>query len=112
MRKRIAGPLSYGVLAAAVLGVFVVAARVDGQKPPSKDIQGSPMYMVLPKDAIPSIDDPQLLPIQEASGRAEENEIFLGVVLNGEAHAYSTWLLDSHEIVNDVVGGVAVAAEW
>jgi hypothetical protein len=39
-------------------------------------------------------------------------EPVLGLVVNGESRAYSLWQLDAHEIVNDVVGGVPLAATW
>jgi hypothetical protein len=36
----------------------------------------------------------------------------IGVVVNGDAHAYAAMLLNAHEIVNDVVGGEPVATTW
>ncbi|MBW3583219.1 MAG: DUF3179 domain-containing protein [Euryarchaeota archaeon] len=36
----------------------------------------------------------------------------LGVVLNGDARAYPVRMLDRHEIVNDIIGGVPVAVTW
>jgi hypothetical protein len=38
-----------------------------------------------------------------------DDEPVVGVVHNGVAKAYSTWDLDHDEIVNDQVGGKAVA---
>jgi len=96
-------------LAVLALPLATVLAQRDA---PSRDIQGDPMYMVLPPDAIPSIDDPVLIPVDEVGDRAHPDEPFLGFVHNGEAHAYSTWLLEGHEIVNDEVGGKAIAATW
>jgi hypothetical protein len=97
------------ILALLTLPVVTVLAQRDA---PSRDIQGDPMYMVLPLDGIPSIDDPELIPVGEVGERAHPDEPFLGFVHNGEAHAYSTWLLEGHEIVNDAVGGKAIAATW
>ena len=42
----------------------------------------------------------------------KDSEPVLGVVLNGEARAYSLWHLDAHEIVNDTLAGTAIAATW
>jgi hypothetical protein len=39
-------------------------------------------------------------------------EPVLGVVVDGEARAYSLWQLDAHEIVNDEIAGSAIAATW
>jgi hypothetical protein len=98
-------------LTVAVL-VFPALSVMAQRDAPSRDIQGDPMYMVLPPDRIPAIDDPELIPVSEVGDRAHPDEPFLGFVHNGEAHAYSTWLLESHEIVNDEVGGKAIAATW
>jgi hypothetical protein len=98
--------LALGLLAIPAL---VAVAQRDA---PSREIRGDPMYLVLPQDAIPAIDDPELTPVIEVGKRAHPDEPFLGFVHDGEAHAYSTWLLEGHEIVNDVVGGKAIAATW
>jgi len=41
-----------------------------------------------------------------------EDEMVIGVLLHGEARAYSLWQLDAHEIVNDQVGDVKFAVTW
>ena len=41
-----------------------------------------------------------------------DNDFVLGFDINGEAHAYPIRLLNVREMVNDVVGGVAVLATW
>ena len=40
------------------------------------------------------------------------DELVLGLSINGESKAYSIPMLSSHEIVNDVVGGVPLAVTW
>lgn len=67
---------------------------------------------LLPRDAIPSIDNPQFLNAEEADGEYAPEEEVIGVVFEGEARAYSVPLLSSHEIVNDTVGGHAIAVTW
>jgi hypothetical protein len=64
---------------------------------------------LLPRDAIPSIDNPQFLNAEEADDEYSPDEEVIGVVFEGEARAYSVPLLSSHEIVNDTVGGYAIA---
>jgi Protein of unknown function (DUF3179) len=67
---------------------------------------------VLPRDAIPAIDNPKFVSVQEANERYAEDELILGVEFNGDARAYSIPMLSSHEIVNDTVGGVKIAVTW
>ena len=68
------------------------------------------IHDVLPKDAIRAILNPTFVPASEA--QVEDESAMIGVVLNGEAHAYSAVLLNSQEIVNDVVGGEKIATTW
>ena len=67
---------------------------------------------VLPRDAIPAIDNPEFESVAEANESYDEDELILGVEFNGDARAYSVPLLSSHEIVNDTVGGVKIAVTW
>ena len=50
--------------------------------------------------------------MSEASTQIGQQDLVIGVSLNGEHKAYSTAFLSSHEIVNDTVGGVPVAVTW
>lgn len=58
-----------------------------------------------PRDGIPSIDDPQFITAEEASGWLAENEPVVALALHGDARAYPLQILTWHEIVNDTVGG-------
>ena len=75
-------------------------------------IEGDPIYSILPRDAIPAIFDPVYVSAEEAGSFMYDEELVLGLEINGDVRAYSTWHLDHHEIVNDVVGGVHVAVTW
>ena len=71
------------------------------------------MYRVLERDGIPSIDQPRFLSVDAAFESMQPEEAVLGVVgPDGTAKAYSAWQLDAHEIVNDRIDGVAIAATW
>ena len=74
--------------------------------------QGAPIITVLPKDAILAIDRPDFVPIAEADKVLQAEELVISVRDGGSARAYSTWLLNHHEIVNDVVEGVPLAVTW
>jgi Protein of unknown function (DUF3179) len=68
---------------------------------------------LLPKDAIPAIRDPKplLVPAHEVKGVREADQV-LGVSMGGDSRAYPIPFLSWHEIVNDTVGGVPIAATW
>jgi hypothetical protein len=71
------------------------------------------MYTVLPKDAIPSINDPVFLSGEAAAAQMQPNEMVMGIVgKDGTAKCYSAWQLDGHEIVNDTLDGDPIAATW
>ena len=81
------------------------------QWPDSVTIDGDPVLRVLGKDAIPAIDHPVFVPARDADFMIDD-ELVIGLVEGDEAKAYSTWLLDRHEIVNDVIGRTPVAVTW
>jgi len=70
------------------------------------------MVTLLPRDAIPAIDDPQFLTADEAGEFYAPEEMVIGVDFNGDARAYSVPFLSTHEIVNDTVGGEKIAVTW
>jgi hypothetical protein len=65
---------------------------------------------ILPRGRIASIDKPKFVPAAKA--RIDGNAWVLGVVVEGQPRAFSLTLLNSHEIVNDRVGGTPYAAVW
>ena len=79
---------------------------------PTPNKRSYEIVMLLPPDAIPAIDSPRFYPVEEADAEYAPDELVLGVTINGESKAYSTSHLDSHEIVNDSLGGRAIAVTW
>jgi hypothetical protein len=69
------------------------------------------MYPATRIDAIPSIDRPCHERPDEAAA-LPDSSLVLGVDHGGEARAYPVDLLSLHEVVNDVVGGRAIAVTW
>ena len=67
---------------------------------------------LLPRDAIPAIDNPQFVDGTDAETIYHPDELVLGVEIDGEARAYSIPFLSGHEIVNDEIGGVPIAVTW
>ena len=65
-----------------------------------------------PKDGIPAIDDPKMIPVSSET-RLSNNEPVLVLELQGQtARAWPIRYLTWHEIVNDEVGGVPVAVTF
>lgn len=85
---------------------FGVLLLTGGQDPDNT------LHVVLPKDAIPAIDQPEFEPSRSADRVMSDEELIIGLVGEREQRAYSTWQLDRHEIVNDVFEGVPVAVTW
>lgn len=101
---RISGFTFIFVLVNLALGTAVVRAQI---------VDGDSIYHVLPKDGIPAILNPAHVSAAYAQGIMVPDEQVIGVVgPKGTAVAYSTWYLDRHEIVNDVIDGVALAVTW
>jgi Protein of unknown function (DUF3179) len=73
--------------------------------------QSEQLHVVLPRDAIPSIDKPTFEPASTARS-LDNREPVLGIVGEHEQRAYSTWQLDRHEIVNDMFDGRPIALTW
>lgn len=101
--------------AAALIVLLAVPMSVEAQRPKPEvvaTVGGDEVYQVLPVGAIPAIDRPEFLSGAEADQQMRPEEPVLGVVVDGEARAYSLWQLDAHEIVNDRIAGKAIAATW
>jgi hypothetical protein len=64
-----------------------------------------------PKDGIPSLTDPEVVPIDAADHLRDDDRV-IGVSLGGQGRAYPVRALTYHEVVNDEVGGVPVAVVY
>ena len=65
---------------------------------------------LLPRGQIAAVFEPQFVPASEA--KISDDAWVLGVVVEGQAKAYSLNLLNRHEVVNDQSGDTAFAAVW
>jgi hypothetical protein len=65
---------------------------------------------LLSRDAIRPIYEPEFVPADQA-GYADD-ELVMGVAIDGEAKAYPVGLLNSREMVNDELGGTPVLVTW
>ncbi len=85
-------------------GALSSASAAQQQNMPEGYVQ------ILERGGIPAIDDPVYVEAAEANIRDEA--WVLGVVIDGQARAYSLELLNSHEVVNDTIGDTDFAAVW
>ena len=76
----------------------------------AEDYSNDAIRTLLPFDAIPAITDPQF--VSAGAAKLDADAPVIGVTFNGESRAYSLYLLNGHEIVNDVVGGMNIATTW
>ncbi len=69
-------------------------------------------------DAIRSVDEPEFTRFNliqsdpNAPFYLEDDDLVIGVLINGEAKAYPHAILDWHEVVNDEVGGVPISITY
>lgn len=63
------------------------------------------------RDCIASIDSPRFVAAAEARFLADD-DLVIGLELDGEARAYPTRILNYHEIVNDRLGSRPLAVTW
>ena len=106
--------LSILVLTAVALGAALVDTA-SAQRPEATVFgvfEADTMYTVLPPDVIPAIREAHYVTGAEADAQMSPDEPVIGVVSGKEAICWSTWHLDRHEIVNDRIGGRAIAATW
>ncbi len=65
---------------------------------------------IIPRGAIAAVNDPNYVSADEA--KIADDSFVLGVVIDGQARAYSLNLLNAHEVVNDEIGETKFAAVW
>ncbi len=72
----------------------------------------SQIKFVIPRDNIPSIDEPKFIAPSEASVWLKDVEPVVALQVNGDSRAYPLQILTWHEIVNDDVGDVPIAVTF
>jgi len=65
---------------------------------------------LLPYDGIRPIYEPEFEPADQAP--LEDDELVIGISLNGEAKAYPITVLRSREMVNDDLAGLPILVTW
>ncbi len=115
--------LPYLVTIAAVLVIGVMLMRRAGVITETVVLRGGPgaaagterslkIITLLPKDGIPAIFDPNFVSAAEGGQQLRDDDLVIGVSINGDHRAYGVAFLSSHEVVNDTVGGRPIAVTW
>ena len=97
-----------GVPALALTWAVLTLSGVVSAEEPS-DLPEA-FEQIIPRGRIASIDDPVFVGAAEAE--LPGDAWVLGVAGRGASKAYSLNLLNRHEIVNDRIGDLPVAAVW
>jgi len=63
------------------------------------------------KDGIPALTHPVLIPATEADYLNDDESVF-GIEINGDVRAYPYRIMDWHEMLNDVIGGVPISLAY
>ena len=91
------------ILYLTILLLFLTGSAVADELPEGVE-------QILPRGQIAAVFEPEFVAADEAE--ISDDAWVLGVVVGGEARAYSLNLLNRHEVVNDRSGGTAFAAVW
>lgn len=103
-----------------LLAILVAAACVAAdaeERPNGFDLSRAtvPREAILaggpPRDGIPRVDAPRFAALEEATW-VDPTVTVLGIEVAGDARAYPIHLLEYHQVVNDVVGGLAVVVTY
>jgi len=62
-------------------------------------------------DGIPALTRPPMIPASDATFLEDDEPVF-GIQLNGDARAYPLRIMDWHEMLNDVIGGIPVSLAY
>ena len=96
--------LTIGVALGAASATLATEQEVPADPPPAG------VEQLLPRGRIAAVFEPHYVSASEAE--IAENAWVLGVVIEGEAKAFSLNLLNRHEVVNDQSGDTEFAAVW
>ena len=88
------------------------ATATPPEEPDEEGDISSQIVTLLRPDAIPAIDNPSFLSAEEADEQLRPIDLVIGVSVDGEHRAYGAAFLSGHEIVNDMLGGRAIAVTW
>ena len=116
--------VAVGLLAACVPGATQSVPDLSPDNPqedstassasptPTVDLSLSniPFVPLLPRDGIRPVYEPEF--VEAADSPLQDDELVMGVAINGEAKAYSVTVLRFREMVDDELGGIPILVTW
>lgn len=96
-----------------LVAIFIIAGNINISLAQNNDTPPDApegYVQIIPRGRIAAINNPVYVSAEEAEIKGKT--WILGVVIDGQARAYSLNTLNSHEIVNDRIGDVHFAAVW
>lgn len=78
----------------------------------AQPINSDEIVPVLPLDFIKAIEKPEVIPTVEAEAAMRPEEMVVTLTVEYESRAYPSSVLNAHQIVNDIVGGLPVVITW
>ena len=99
------GTVSVALACGSILGAVALGAVAKAQETLPDGVQ-----QLLPRGRIAAVFEPEF--VEAAHAQISDDAWVLGVLIDGEARAYSLNLLNRHEVVNDQIGGSEFAAVW
>ena len=91
-------------------GTFLFVLMAAAPAISAADAPPAGVEQLLPRGRIAAVFEPRFVPAAEAD--ISDDAWVLGVVVDGQAKAYSLNLLNTHEVVNDSIGERSFAAVW
>ena len=89
-----------------------LAQRPQRRPPPPDSGRDMSAFTMLRPDGFPLNVDPEVVPAEEAP--LQPGDMVMGVEIGGQARAYPVNYMNGpfNEVVNDLLGGVAIAPSW
>ena len=94
----------------AVAALACATATMAAEEQATADPPPDGVEQLLPRGRIAAVFEPEYVPASEAE--IADDAWVLGVLIDGEAKAFSLNLLNRHEVVNDRSGETDFAAVW
>lgn len=88
--------------------IVITTLLISGCWSESDEFEG--YQQLLPRGRIAAVTEPLYVSADEADIAADS--YVLGIVVEGQARAYSLNLLNNHEVVNDQLGELPFAVVW
>ena len=96
------------ILALPAFIISLLSSLASAEEP---KLEFKPVTLMKP---LPAIVDALIQTREEMDGKINDEELVLGVSINGSSRAYPINMLNgpNREIINDKLGGKAIAATW